>query len=141
MNYFECDVPSGNGLCSDNDCPCPEVDISRGMGYLYIDQALVDFRQRYPRLADAHRAKVKELDTSVWKDFMLQTTIVRLGPILVCEQGARLRNLDLEVAAQDARHWWKTSKVPLRTTPFAGESRSAPLQNATETHKWWEFWK
>ncbi len=27
-------------------------------------------------------------------------------PILVCEQGARLRHLDLDTAAADARHWW-----------------------------------
>jgi len=44
----------------------------------------------------------------------------RLSPILVCEQGARLRNLDLAVAAADAKYMWETSLVPLRATPLAG---------------------
>lgn len=42
----------------------------------------------------------------------------RLGPILVCEQGAKLRKLDLRVAHEDAKHWWATGEVPLRPTPI-----------------------
>jgi hypothetical protein len=40
-----------------------------------------------------------------------------LAPILVCERGAKLRRLDLGVAAADAKRWWQTGKVPLRPTP------------------------
>ena len=36
---------------------------------------------------------------------------------LVCEQGAKLRGLDLEVAHQDAVRWWQTGMVPMRETP------------------------
>jgi len=50
---------------------------------------------------------------------ILGSGFYRLGPILVCEQGAKLRGLDLEVAATDAKHWWKTGFVPLRATPLA----------------------
>jgi len=41
------------------------------------------------------------------------------SPILMCEQGAKLRGLDLEVAAADAKYWWETGLVPLRVTPIA----------------------
>jgi hypothetical protein len=44
------------------------------------------------------------------------------GPILVCEEGARKRDLDLAVASRDAQHWWATGKVPFRPSPRAGEA-------------------
>jgi hypothetical protein len=40
-------------------------------------------------------------------------------PVLVCQQGAELRRIDMEVAAEDAKRWWETGKVPLRPTPKA----------------------
>ena len=117
MEYFECDAPGGDGLCSDNACPCPEVKIPRGTGYLYISQDLVDFRRQYPTLQSARQAMQKkhsEIGTSLGSNV---SGFYTLGPILVCEQGANLRKLDLEVAAADAVHWWKTGQVPLRPTP------------------------
>jgi len=47
-------------------------------------------------------------------------------PILVCEQGARLRGIDMKVAADDAKRWWETGKVPLRPTPMANRKRQEP---------------
>lgn len=52
------------------------------------------------------------------------TGFYRLGPSLVCEQGAKLRNLDIEVAATDAKYWWKNGKVPLRATQLAGRKEA-----------------
>jgi hypothetical protein len=89
------------------------------------------------------------------------TGFYRLGPILVCEQGAKLRNLDLEVAAADAKYWWKTGKAPLRATPLAGGQRGQKRKKETwspieavitlqeeslsesqkSAKKWWQFWK
>lgn len=116
--YFECDVPSGDGVCSDNNCPCLDTVIPRGTGYLYVDQALVDFRRKYPSMKSAREALQQKQE-----DMRVSGTVFagfyRLGPILVCEQGAKLRNLDLKVAATDAKHWWETGKVPLRATPTA----------------------
>jgi phage FluMu protein Com len=85
----------------------------RGSGYLYIDQELVNFRKRYPSLESARKA-MQQMQEIVASDGKL---FYRLGPILVCEQGAKLRNLNLKVAAADARHWWDTGLVPLRVTP------------------------
>jgi len=120
MAYFESDVPCGDGLCSDNRCPCPEVRIPRGTGYLCIEQSLVDFRQKCSTLKSARDAMSRMQEQFRARlggsDFV---GFFRLGPILVCEQGAKLRNLDLEVASTDARHWWETGKVPLRATPSA----------------------
>ncbi|MBU0718749.1 MAG: TerB family tellurite resistance protein [Planctomycetes bacterium] len=119
MDYFECDVPPVDGRCSDDNCPCSEVVIARGKGYLFIDQGLVDFRRDYPTLEDAREAiqrKQQQVEGSLHGAFI---SSYRLGPILVCEQGARLRNLDLDTATKDARHWWQTGKVPLRPTPIS----------------------
>lgn len=133
MEYFECDVPSGDGLCSDNSCPCPEVLIPHGTGYLYIEKSLVDFRRQYPTMESARKAMQLRQDQMRASNMMF-TGFYRLGPILVCEQGAKLRNLDLEVAATDAKYWWETGKVPLRATPIAG-SKKGPKGREIVTKK------
>lgn len=106
--------PPADGRCSDNACPCPETVIPRGGGYLYIPQEIVDFRMKYPERNAAFAAAAGPLQGMAGRHF------VRLGPVLVCEEGAKLRNLNLDVAAEDARRWWETGLVPLRTTPLAG---------------------
>lgn len=117
MDCFECDAPPpGDLVCSDNNCPCPEVKIPRASGYIYIEPGLVAFRRKHPRLEDARAAMDKRIRA---KFGAASGGMVRLGPILVCEQGARLRKLDLETASADAKHWWKTGQVPLRPTPLA----------------------
>jgi len=128
--FFECDVPPGDGRCSDKACPCPEVLIPRGTGYLYIDQEIIDFRKQHPRLDDANTA-MKEIIDQRFERTGTTNYIARfrIVPILVCEQGAKLRNLDLETAAQDARHWWNTGLVPLRATPLA--SKPSPGTDST----------
>ena len=142
MEYFECDVPQGIGLCSDNSCPCPEVEIPRENGYLYIEQDLVDFRRQYPSLQSARKA-MQERHQQMNENGGMGSVFYRLGPILVCEQGAKLRKLDLEVAAADAVHWWKTGQVPLRPTPklesrrFTGatvkEAKAAAIKKLAES--------
>lgn len=72
-----------HAYCSDNNCPCPQVMIPRGKGYIYVEQ---------------------------WPDGSFHSQ-------LTCEEGARLRNLDLEVASKDAKRWWSTGMVPKRVTP------------------------
>lgn len=123
MEYFESDAPAGNGLCSDNACPCPEVSIPRGTGYIYIDQALVDFRRKFPTLAAARKAMQAQHEQRKADFGGGVSMFYSLGPILVCEEGARLRGLNLEVAAEDARHWWETGQVPLRATPTCDEQK------------------
>lgn len=123
MEYFESDAPAGNGLCSDNACPCPEVSIPKGTGYIYIDQSLVDFRRKFPTLAAARKAMQAQHEQRKTEFGGGVSMFYSLGPILVCEEGARLRGLNLEVAAADARHWWETGMVPLRATPTSDEQK------------------
>ena len=122
--YFEVPVPPGDGVCSDDNCPCPEVRIPRGTGYLYISQEVVDTRRNARTLQEAQM--LLERMRQEWSrrsgGGMLAGPRGWQGimtPILVCEQGARLRGIDLEVAAADAKHWWNTGMVPLRATPLA----------------------
>lgn len=72
-------------LCSDNSCPCPQVSIPRGQGYIYV---------------------VKHPNGAVTAN-------------ITCEQGAKLRRLNLAVARKDAQHWWETGMVPDRPTPLS----------------------
>jgi len=164
MDYFECDVPPSNGICSDNSCPCPEVEIPKGKGYLYIEQSLVDFRRQYPSLQAARNAMQQKRQQMRASFGGMVSGFYRLGPILVCEQGAKLRNLDLEIAGADAKHWWATGQVPLRATPLSStkskghtlapahetgsSNRKVPTTNRKPTassitpkKKWWHFWK
>ena len=92
-------IPKEHGLCSDRQCPCPEVQIPKGTGYLYISPEAVEF--------------MRALKAGLIGDFVFGGPM----PVLVCEQGAKLRGIDLTVAAADARRWWKTGKAPLRPTP------------------------
>lgn len=113
--YMEVNRPAGDGLCSDDSCPCgyPGATIPRGGGYLYISQEVVDFRKDCKSIATA-QARVQ----SMFGGMALFGPGV-LAPILMCEQGARKRGIDLQVAADDARHWWQTGMAPLRPTPRA----------------------
>jgi hypothetical protein len=120
MQYFELGHPIGDAFCSDRGCPCPEVRIPRGSGYMYISQEVVDFRHDARSEEDAARkiARIEQqLEQQTGAIAMLSPGVA--VPVLVCEQGARLRGLDLEVAAADARNWWETGLVPLRATPLA----------------------
>lgn len=119
-NYFETGPPPpGEGLCSDDSCPCPNTVIPHGQGYLYISEDLVRFRRDARTLAEAIRKVTQEEETGI--DILRET----VTPTLMCEQGARLRGLDLEVAAADARRWWDTAEAPLRPTPLADGTRGS----------------
>lgn len=119
MQYFDVPRPSGNGVCSDNDCPCgfPGESIPRGTGYLYIPKEVVDFRRDARTLAQA-QAKIGRMRQRLGGGVMMFGQGI-LTATLMCEQGARKRKLDMEVAAADAAHWWKTGKAPLRVTPIS----------------------
>lgn len=105
LTYEKVPGPSGDGACSDRACPCPGTRIPRGTGYLYISEGWL------LRKEGRSRPLAGQED---------------LGPILMCEQGARRRNLDLAVAAADARHWWKTGLAPLRGTPRSASATAGP---------------
>jgi hypothetical protein len=125
---FEVEVPEGDGLCSDKECPCgvPGAEIPRGQGYLYVGESVVKFRSDARSVA-ALRRKIEKLgqkhdDDPILGRMLFRTVIYGPGvhtPILMCELGARRRKLDLRVAAEDAQRWWQTGRVPLRVTPQA----------------------
>ena len=48
---------------------------------------------------------------------------------LTCEEGARLRKLDLQIAHEDAKHWWNTGMVPYRPTPTKEGVQVAPYKS------------
>lgn len=111
-------IPDVVGYCSNTNCPCKETPIPKGTGYLYISPKAVSF------MKDLKRGKKIDAITAI-----LDSTM----PILMCEQGARLQNIDMQVAADDAKQWWETGKVPLRPTP--NNSSSMPISTPTSTSK------
>lgn len=131
LRYFEVSRPEGDGLCSDDDCPCgPATRIPRGTGYLYISPDVVDFRRDARSIKDAAK-KLQRLQKQLGGGLIIAASGV-FTPVLVCKRGARLRKLDLEVAAADARYWWKTGKVPLRPTPLAGKQSKSKKKTAVK---------
>lgn len=123
MEYFEVPEarPGQDGICSDNDCPCgyPGAKIPRGSGYMYISKAVVDFRQDARTLREVEqKVALMQQQMTVLFDQNVATST------LMCEQGARKRGLDLDVAAADAKYWWETGLIPLRATPLAGSTET-----------------
>lgn len=92
-------IPKQAGYCSDPQCPCPETEIPRGSGWLFISNDAVTFLK------------------AAKKDPSLLNSPGNPVPILICKKAATLRSLDLVVSAADAKRWWETGKVPLRATP------------------------
>ncbi len=115
MEYIECEPVQGVGYCSDNDCPCTVTQIPPGEGYLYISPEVVEFRKD----ALTREAVQKKLAPLIAQGESI--SIMQYEPVLVCKQGARQRNLDLDIAAEDAKQWWESHIAPLRATPLASE--------------------
>jgi hypothetical protein len=64
------------------------------------------------------------------------------APLLLCQDCAKRRGLDLEVAAAHARHCWETGMVPFRATPQPGIKREQkPAPPKSQRTKRWRFWK
>ncbi|MGH9428818.1 MAG: hypothetical protein ACRD2L_21230, partial [Terriglobia bacterium] len=133
LEYFETLPRAGDGVCSDRNCPCAEVPIPHGTGYLYVSKETIEFR-RDARTLDDMQKKLEKLEEQLNQFIMMDPELA--SGVLMCEQGARLRNLDLEVAAGDARRWWESGLIPLRPTPLAGtgleEDESGRLAEQTE---------
>jgi len=104
--------------CSDNECPCgsPGVTIPHGAGYMYIAEDVVEWR-RDARSTQESERKAQRLQKKAGMPVVFEQNTI--APTLMCEQGARRRGLDLEIAAADARYWWATGRAPLRVTPLA----------------------
>jgi uncharacterized membrane protein YhaH (DUF805 family) len=123
MEYFEVPEarPGQDAICSDNDCPCgyPGAKIPRGSGYMYISQTVVDFRRDARTLREAEQkiARMQQQMNILFDQNVVVST-------LMCEQGARKRGLDLDVAAADAKYWWETGLVPLRATPLTDSTEA-----------------
>lgn len=107
---MECPPFPGRVVCSDAECPCDNTTMPPAKGYLYISQELAEFRLKC--------LSMRELEDAISQALPGQIVTGAVGlPIVLCERGARLRKLDLEVAAQDYDTWVKTSKAPCRATP------------------------
>lgn len=123
--YFEVPDPDGDGYCSDNACPCPDVKIPRGTGYLYVSQEVADFR-RNARSVEEAQVKLRAAITQALGPGAGHIIGGLPSAILMCKRGANLRKLDLEVAAADAKYWWKTGLAPLRATPTVKKTTKVP---------------
>ena len=121
MEYFEVKRPGDYGLCSDHDCSCDETRIPSGSGYLYISQAVVDYRRNCCSVEELERRISNELHLDSMLAMRTGVVRVRAGlpgvPILMCEPAARRRELNLRIARLDAEYWWRSGHVPYRPTP------------------------
>ena len=123
MDYIECEVPQSEGYCTDNECPCAPAQLARGEGYLLITPEIVEFRRSALTRAQLQDVLAPRLKAG---EYISSTAY---EPMLICEQAARTRGLDMEVAAEDARKWWESGRAPLRATPTAGENASSATES------------
>lgn len=121
-NRFQVGAP-GNKLprllCSDNSCPCPGTETLKPgkTGFLYISEDVVASRKNAITSKDLHDHSKTEIANAT-------------VPVLVCKIGAERRQLDLEVAAQDAVLWYEKGVAPLRKTPLVRPKKGASDQPA-----------
>lgn len=117
-HFFEVPVKHEAGHCAEPNCSCGNASIRRGTGYLHISQEVVDFRIDCPTPSDLlYKLNKVRADLGCFESFMPETEV--FYPRLLCQQAAIRNQLDLDVAAQDAANWWKTGRVPLRSTSKA----------------------
>jgi hypothetical protein len=127
--YFELMRPHGDWLCSDDESPCDPwgVAIPRGSGYLWISEEVVNFRRNARSWTEFLKKREKTERAAADRMGVQRASVLFrvmfLGgkgvwtPGLMCEEGARKRGLDMNVAAADAKYWWAAGFVPLRPTP------------------------
>ena len=114
FDYFE--IPTmkeGPFICSDDECPCSGgINLEPGVtGYLYISKEVVARRKRARSWAEAKQL----ISLPGLNVFARPNTII---PVFMCEEGARRRHLNLEVAAADAKMMEESGICPLRSTPI-----------------------
>jgi hypothetical protein len=118
----------GTSVCSDDQCPCdewaPESQMPPAQGYMYIAPEVVEFRKDCLSVESLER-KLKKIEAETGGIIFGGKNVMH--PVVVCEQGARLRNLDLQVAAQDFDLWMSCGRIPCRPTPCAHVAKSARM--------------
>lgn len=129
-------------MMCDKDLCCgnPKV-IERGQGYLYVSEQAVEFRKDCPtmeqvkqklmgivssRLRSGGNPALLMNPDALWEEFAEQ-----MDPVPMCEEGARAKKLDLNVAREDAVRWWNKGVAPLRPTP-----RTGPVPDEPRVKKW-----
>ena len=92
--YFEMPRSKyGVGLCSDDECPCNETEISFGTGYVFVSQEVVNFRKDCQSF-DEFKEKVKITEKFVSQlfggaDIRVGILGIRsVSPILICKDAA-----------------------------------------------------
>jgi ribosomal protein S27E len=120
--YMEVPGNDKDGLCSDDSCPCgsPGATIARGEGYIYVSKEVAELRKDCPTVAQA-QIKIQRMQQQLGATIFAGTGV--FSPILMCELGAKKRGINMDVAAADAKHWWKTGQVPIRPTPLTGDNQ------------------
>jgi hypothetical protein len=116
IEFFEFSRPRGDGLCSDDACPCDPGGfgdiIPRGTGYLWISSQVVEFH----RGALSKEAAIQKYKAANPELAGARVIVRGYGPVLMCRIGAEQLGIDLKAAAADAEFWWETGLVPLRPT-------------------------
>jgi hypothetical protein len=96
---------------------------------MYVSPEVAEFREDCLGV-EAAKEKIASMENRLHAGIVAGSGV--FAPILMCEQGARKRGLDLAVAAEDARHWWTTGLVPVRSTPLASAARQEPPKPQAE---------
>jgi len=123
---MECTPFRGNTSCSDNECLCTYTTMPPAQGYLWIKP-------------DVANTRIQCLSLTALHGYLTTSGLSRIDeirrcclPMVVCEEAAKRRNLDLEVASSDYSSWVNTGIVPCRATPLVSKSSPTDLKIGDE---------
>lgn len=126
LPMMECSPFHGKTFCADNECPCDYTTMPPAKGYLWITPEVAGTRMTCLSLTSLHgylkASAISGIDEITKRCF----------PLVVCEQAAKRRNLNLEVASSDFDSWVKTGKVPCRATPLVSSLSVTALKIGDE---------
>lgn len=99
--YFEVSRQAIKNYCMEDECPCNRCQLPDDQGYLYCKQYVISCRI-HNRTNDRDALGV---------------------PKRICEIAAKKHKLNLDIAREDLKQWWLSGCVPLRETPFEGQTK------------------
>lgn len=126
LPMMECSPFHQKTSCADNECPCAYTTMPPAKGYLWIKQNVADTRMSCLSLTALHGYLKASAIAGI------DEIMKRCFPVVVCEQAAKRRNLNLAVASSDYDSWVKTGKVPCRATPLVSGSSVTALKIGDE---------